>query len=77
MAHMTPPEATDVLNESPDASLAEENAVAAAKATPALLLDADDTDANRPLDLDRATGPEAFDDIGIIASTVLTTLAAT
>ena len=73
---MAPPEATDALNERPVDSLAEETTKVAAKATPALLLETDDDDANRPRDLDRATGPGALEVVGIRASTVLTILAA-
>ena len=39
---MAPPDATDVLNERPDALLADETTTAVAKPAPALLLEADD-----------------------------------
>ena len=74
-AQRAPPDATDVLNERPDALLADETTTAVAKPAPALLLDADE-DATRLEDRERARIPAAFEVLGMNASTSLMALAA-
>ena len=44
---MVPPDATDVVNERPEALLADESTIAVVKAAAALLLETDDDDATR------------------------------
>ena len=74
-AQRAPPDATDVLNERPDALLADEMTTAVAKPAPALLLDAEE-DVTRLEDRERASIPAAFEVLGMNASTILMALAA-
>ena len=74
-AQRAPPVVTDVLNERPDALLADEMTTAVAKPAPALLLEADE-DATRLEDRERARIPGAFEVLGINASTIFIALAA-
>ena len=74
-AQRAPPDATDVLNERPDALLADETTTVVAKPTAALVLEAEDV-TTRLEDRERARIPAAFDELGMNASTILMALAA-
>ena len=74
-AQRAPPDATDVLNERPDALLADETTTVVAKPMAALLPEAED-DVTRLEDRERARIPAALEVLGMNASTMFMALGA-